>query len=343
VTRELGLGLQGDAPLAAYGPLARLVEEAGFSVVTLFNDLWFQPPLPGLLEVARATRRVRVGCSCHNPFTLHPWEIAGQVALLDEASDGRAFVGLAAGAWLDELGLEAERPLEAVREAWEVIRRLLSGDQEGYAGRRFVLPPGRGLRFARRRASVPLLVGAWGERLAAFAGAQADELKLGGSASPAMLQVLATRAGAALRARETPLRLVVGAVCVVDEDGAAARGRARQEVALYLPVVAARDPTVTLDPELLARLRGLAAREAYAEAGALVSDDLLDRFAFAGTPAAVAAQAEALFDAGAGRVELGPPHGLDQRRGMRLLAREVAPRLLRGSRPTRNPPLPGAG
>ena len=36
---------------------------------------------------------------------------------------------------------------------------------------------------------------------------------------------------------------------VVDEDGQRARELIRQEVALYLPVVATLDPTVAIDPE----------------------------------------------------------------------------------------------
>ncbi len=111
-----------------------LAEAAGFASVCVFNDLWFQPPLPALLEIARATTRVRVGPTCLNPFTSHPVEIAGQIAMLDEASQGRAFLGLASGAWLDELGIAQERPVTAVREAWEVVRRLLAGDAEGFAG-----------------------------------------------------------------------------------------------------------------------------------------------------------------------------------------------------------------
>ncbi len=62
-------------------------------------------------------------------------------------------------------------------------------------------------------------------------------------------------------------------------------------------------------------------------AAALLPDDLLDRFAFSGTPAQIAAQAEALFDAGAKRVEFGTPHGIDERAGVELLVREVVPRL----------------
>src|SRR5205823_5740653 len=35
-----GLGLQTDKPPGSYAPLARAAEEAGFAVVTAFNDLW---------------------------------------------------------------------------------------------------------------------------------------------------------------------------------------------------------------------------------------------------------------------------------------------------------------
>ena len=114
---ELGLGLQTDKRPGEYAALARRAEEAGFAVVTTFNDLWFQPALPALLEIAAATARVRVGPSCLNPFTVHPVEIAGQVAALDAASDGRAFLGLARGSWLEPLGIDQSDPVTTVEEA----------------------------------------------------------------------------------------------------------------------------------------------------------------------------------------------------------------------------------
>jgi len=51
--RELGLALQTDKAVGTYAALARTAEDAGFDVVTTFNDLWFQPALPALLEIAK--------------------------------------------------------------------------------------------------------------------------------------------------------------------------------------------------------------------------------------------------------------------------------------------------
>ncbi len=319
--RELGLALQTNKPVGAYAELARAAEEAGFDVVTVFNDLWFQPSLPALLEIAAATTRVRVGASCLNPFTLHPVEIAGQVAALDQASGGRAFLGLAAGAWLRSLGIDSSRALTAVAEAWEIVRRLLAGDDSAFDGERFVLPAGAHLRYPVERPAVPLLVGTWAPRLTAFAGAHADEVKLGGSANAAMVDV------ARARASSDRLGIVLGAVTVVDEDGDRARAVARREVAMYVDVVGALDPTSPIDPELLARIRLLVQEGRDDDAGALLPVDVLDRFAFAGTPAEIAAHVEAVLDAGARRVDFGTPHGIDERHGVELLCREVLPRL----------------
>ena len=64
-------------------------------------------------------------------------------------------------------------------------------------------------------------------------------------------------------------------------------------------------------------------------AGRLIPDEVLDRFAFSGTPAQVAAQVSELYAAGATRVELGTPHGVTSIRGVELIGREVLPALER--------------
>lgn len=285
---ELGLALQTNKPAGAYAELARAAEDAGFDVVTVFNDLWFQPALPALLEIAGATTRVRVGPSCLNPFLLHPVEIAGQIAALDRASQGRAFLGLAAGAWLDSLGVDTSGAAEAVAESWEVVQRLLAGDESGFAGNRFSLPRGARLQYDLERTKVPLLVGTWSPRLAAFAGTAAAEVKVGGSANPAVVPIMRERIG------NPDVGIVLGAITVVDRDGDRAREIARREVAMYVDVVGKLDPTGSTE---------------------------LESFAFAGTPEEVAAQARAVLDAGALRVDFGDPNDLD------LLISDVLPRL----------------
>lgn len=297
---ELGLGLLSDQRPADYEWIARRAEGAGVDVVSVFHDLLYQPAIAPLLAMARATERVRLGPAALNPFTLHPYEIAGQIAALDSASGGRAYLGLAKGAWLYRLGLAEERPLAALREAVEIVMKLLAGDPSGVEGKRFRLEPGTVLAYERERERVPLLIGTWGRRTAAWAGTVADELKLGGSANPDLIPLVREWLG------NPDVGIVVGCVTVVDEDGDWARERARVAVAPYLDVVAKLDPTLELRPG---------------------QEPPLDRFAIAGTPEQVAARVEELWAAGAARVELGTPQGRTTRAGIELICSRVLPLL----------------
>jgi 5,10-methylenetetrahydromethanopterin reductase len=324
---RFGLGFQADKKGSDYERLAAAAEHYGFDVVSVFGDLYFQHPLPALLSMARTTSSIAIGPACLNPFTTHPIEIAAQVAALDAASGGRAFLGLARGAWLGELGIDQSNAPQAIAEAAAVVAALLKGDRAGVRGQRFCLPPGAALRQLPLRESVPLLIGTWGPRLAAIASEIADEVKIGGSANPAMVPLMrewTAGEGLAKRARR-PVGIVVGAVTVVDEDARLARARARREVALYLDVVGRLDPTVEIRAEVLTNL-GRALREGGEQAAAkVVPDEILDRFAFAGAPDVVAEHAIAVLEAGADRVEFGTPHGLSDDRGVELLGARVLP------------------
>lgn len=321
------LGLQTDKPRGAYAELAVLAEDLGFSGVSVFSDLLYQSSIVPLIEMAWATERIRLGCACWNPFTLHPYEIANQAALLDAHSGGRAYVGLARGSWLGGIGLQPTRPVARLRDAVGFIDALLAGDGAGYPGELFRLD--EGVRLASPSRRLPFLIGSWGPQGAALAGEHADEIKLGGSANPAMiavtrerLRVGADRAGR----RPEDIGVVLGAVTVIDRDRSVARELARREVAMYLDVIAELDPTVELPEGLIPEIRERL-RDGRADAGAIIPDDVLDLFAFAGDPDDIAAQAQRLIDAGVDRIEFGTPHGVDEAEGITLLGREVLPRL----------------
>lgn len=325
---EIGIAFQTDKLPGRYGELAAAAEAYGFDVVSAFADLRYQPPLPALLEMARATSSVRLGAACLNPYTQHPYEIAGSLAALDAASGGRAYLGLARGTWLESIGIEQRRPLAHLRDTAAIVRALLSGDDTGYEGTAYRLAPGVRLHYPLPARLPPLLLGTWGPRGAALAGEIADEVKVGGSANPAVVPLLRRRVTVGSEAVGRPpgqVRIVIGAVTVVDEDRIAARRRARTEVAKYLAVVAELDTTTELPPGLADRVRGLVAAGDDEAAGAHIPDEVLDRFAFSGTPEDVAALTQSVLDAGAGRVDFGTPHGLSDRAGVHLLGTRVLP------------------
>lgn len=250
--------------------------------------------------MARVTERIRLGPAALNPFTLHPYEIAGQIAMLDSVSHGRAFLGLAKGAWLDRLGIEEERPLAGLREAVAIVHALLAGDDAGVEGERFTLSSGTTLSYPRERSDVPLLIGTWGRDTVRWAGTVAQEVKVGGSANPDLVPIV----------REwidnPEVKVVLGSVSVVDDDGDWARKRATAAVTPYLDVVAHLDPTLGLEPG---------------------EPPPVERFCIAGTPEEVAARVVELWDAGADRVELGTPQGRSPLAGVGLVCDRVLPLL----------------
>lgn len=324
------VAFQTDKTLIQYGQLAEQVEAYGFDGVTVYNDMLYQPAWLPLMEMAKATERIRVGVAAVNPFTCHPINIAGQMALIDEASNGRAYLGMARGGWLEFVGIQPQRTVTAMREAFACVRHLLQQSKEPLPGEVFPLVGGDALRWAIHRADIPFLLGTWGRQTIRACIGYVDELKIGGSANPDVVPHFRRMIDEALvtyRHSSSSVTIAIGAVTVVDEDGEAARALARREVALYLPIVARIDPTIEIEPDRLAQLQSAADEYDFQRAGALISDDILTRFAFAGTPAEVADQAMTLFDAGVDRVEFGTPHGLSTKTGLQLLGERVLPLL----------------
>lgn len=327
---EISIAFQTDKPITAYGPLAAKAEAYGFDGVTVYNDMLYQPAWLPLLEIARATKRVRIGPAAVNPFTCHPMNIATEIALIDEMAQGRAYLGMARGSWLEYVGLRPQQAITALREAMESVRHLLRRDTAPYNGKIFPIAGGDALRWEIQRSDIPFLLGSWGQKTIQACIREIAEVKIGGSANPDVVppyRQIINDAAANVGRNGGDVGIVVGAVTVVDLDGEKARAQARRECALYLPVVAELDPSLNLDPELLARIKAAADRYAYDEAAALISDELLYRFAFAGTPDEVAEHAAAIFAQGAARVEFGTPHGLTPQEGLRLLGERVLPAL----------------
>ncbi len=331
MTREISIAFQTNKTPAQYRELAQLVNGYDFDAVSVYGDMPFQPSFGPLMLMAPHLDRARIGPACVAPSRLPPIDMAGDIALLDHLTAGRAYLGISRGAWLERHGArELKPPVTAIHECIEIVQKLLRGDESTYNGRVFQVEANVRLPYPIYRERVPILVGTWGPKLAAVAGELADEVKIGGCANPDMIPVMQRWiAEGERRAGRTAgsVGVALGAVTVVDEDGRAAKAMVKRDLALYLPVVAGLDVTLHVDPNLLARIGRLVDQNRPEEAAALISDDLLAKFAFAGSPDEIIAQAQRIFEAGASRIEFGTPHGIRPETGIGLLGKRILPEL----------------
>jgi 5,10-methylenetetrahydromethanopterin reductase len=329
--REISIAFQTDKTTAQYVALAKLVNTYDFDAVSLYCDAPYHPPYAPLMLVAPHIEHARVGVAAVPPSRIHPLDIAAQTALLAEVARGGVYVGMARGAWLSDHAIKEHTPaLQAIREAVDIVRYMLSGQTGGYQGEVYQLAPHVHAPYPLPDQPVPVLIGTWGRQLCAIAGEIADEVKIGGSANPDIVPVIRgyIAAGEKRAGRsEGSVRIVAGAVSVIDEDRQRARQVARRAVALYLPVVASLDPTVVIDPEFIERMRTLANRGDWDAAAKMISDELLDKFALSGDAHDMMEHANRLFAAGVGRIEFGTPHGLQPESGIRILGQQVLPAL----------------
>jgi 5,10-methylenetetrahydromethanopterin reductase len=331
--REISIAFQTDKSAAQYIALAQFVNQFDFDAVSVYYDLPYHPSYAPLLLMAPRIQRARLGAAAVSPSRMHPLDIAAQTALLAEIAAGGVYIGLARGAWLSDHGIREQTPvIRAMREAVDIIRYVLSGETGGYNGQVYQLADHVRPTYPLPKAPIPIMIGTWGKNLGALAGEVADELKIGGSANPDIIPVIRSylAVGERIAKRmEGTVSIAIGAVSVIDEDRQRARAAARRAVALYLPVVAPLDPTVMVEPELIARLQKHTNRSEKDEAAALISDDLLDQFAFSGNANDIIEHASHLFEAGAQRIEFGTPHGLSPEHGIRILGETVIPVLRR--------------
>ena len=167
---------------ASYAALARSPKTAASTSSRPSTTSGTSPRCPRCSRSPQRPNACASGPSCLNPYTVHPVELAGQIAALDLASR-RSSLPRAGG------GRVAGRARRRAAPPGRSDRRGM-GDRVAPARRRPLGLRGRGVPARARRAAsptprsgarVPLLVGTWSPRLTAFAAEHADELKLGGT------------------------------------------------------------------------------------------------------------------------------------------------------------------
>jgi len=275
--------------------IVRYAESRGFEAVWQAESRLVRDAIVPMAAYAAVTERLKVGSGVINNWTRNIGLLAATFLTLDDLAPGRIICGI--GAWWDPLahnvGIERRKPLVAMRETVEVLRRLLHMERVTFHGE-FHHVDGIELDVVHGRREprhVPIYIGATGLKMMELTGEIADGVVLNYCVPPEYnqealesLQIGAKRAGRRWEELDRP-QLVV---CSVDLDREKALDTTRELLTQYL----AQQPHIAhasgVAPEIVAQIQSIlgwpATHEQIRQAKHLVPDELILRITASGTP-----------------------------------------------------------
>lgn len=290
--------------------MVRYAEAKGFEAVWQAESRLVRDAIVPMAAYAAVTEKLKIGSGVINNWTRNIGLLASTFLTLDDLAPSRIICGI--GAWWDPLarnvGIERKKPLQAMRETVEVLRRLLKMERVTYHGEfhhvnGIELDVVHGRREPRH---VPIYIGATGPKMMELAGEIADGAVLNYCVPPEYniealerLRVGAARAGKSLEQIDRP-QLVV---CSVDHDRDRALDTSRELLTQYLAqqphIAKASGVSENVVKEIQSILGWPATHEQIQQAKHLVPDTLLNRITASGTPEEARAKVQEYLDNGA--------------------------------------------
>ncbi len=274
----------------------RYAEKHGFESVWQAESRLVRDAIVPMAAYAAVTERIKVGSGVINNWTRNIGLLAATFLTLDDLAPDRIICGI--GAWWDPLardvGVDRRKPLTAMRETVEILRRLLHMERVTFHGE-FVNVEGIELDVVHGRREprhVPIMIGATGDQMMEMTGEIADGAVLNYCVPPdyndkalELLDKGARRAGRKMEDLDRP-QLVV---CSVDEDHDKAidttRGLLTQYLAQQPHIAKASGVSQDIVTQIQSILGWPATKEQIQKAKHLVPDDLIYRITASGTPA----------------------------------------------------------
>ncbi|MEM0217200.1 MAG: 5,10-methylenetetrahydromethanopterin reductase [Candidatus Nezhaarchaeales archaeon] len=301
-------------------------ESVGFDYVWITDHYANRCVYIALTVAALNTKRVKLGTGVTNPFHVHPAWTASAIATLNEVSNGRAVLGIGPGdrSTLGQIGINLEKPLTAVKETVEVIRRLWAGETLNFTGDAFRLANAK-LNF-KPSTSIPIYIGAQGPKMLELAGAIGDGVLINASHPKDFEYAIkyikegATRAGR----RIEDVDVAAYAALSVDEVSAKAKETAKTVVAFII----AGSPDSVLErhgikKEEVETIRGALAKGDIPGASKAVSDESLDAFSISGTPEECMSRIEQLLKIGVTQFVAGSPLGPKKKVAIDMIGKKI--------------------
>lgn len=273
----------------------RYAEKMGFEAVWQAESRLVRDAIVPMAAYAAVTERIKVGSGVINNWTRNIGLLAATFLTLDDLAPNRIICGL--GAWWDPLarnvGIIRRKPLTAMRETVEVLRRLLNMERVTFHGE-FVHVEGIELDVVHGRReprNVPIMIGATGPKMMELTGEIADGAVLNYCVPPEyneraldLLEKGAKKAGRTIDDIDRP-QLVV---CSVDHDRDKAIDTTRELLTQYLAqqphIAKASGVSEDVVREIQSILGWPATHEQIQKAKHLVPEDLIYRITASGTP-----------------------------------------------------------
>jgi 5,10-methylenetetrahydromethanopterin reductase len=334
-----GVGLFPTESFQRMVSLIKLSEDLGFSCAYVGDSqmIWREAYVI-LGAAAMVTKRITLATGVTNPITRDLGVIAGMWATLREAVGDRLLLGIGAGdSSLETIGKKPST-LANLEGAVDIIRDLISGKTVTYPDTKASVR----LTYVEQGTRIPVYLAVSSPKIHRLAGKIADgAIVLVGTdpqfleASRRELKAGAAEAGRDLNAKD--FRVVCWTPCSIQEDGRAARSAVKAHVARVLK----RKLPFELDAATMEVVHKIREHYEYYEHmvagtahGDLVSDELVERFAVAGTPTEAREQLERLAASGLVDEIAIIPHTQEpiEREQIIRLVGEMIPDLNRGAR-----------
>lgn len=312
-------------PVAAQPSVGTLVDQTvraealGYDHAWL-PETWGRDAVTALTLMADRTEEIGIGSSIVNVWSRSPATLGQTAATQQEVADGRFRLGIGpSGPILMEgwHGVDFERPLRRTREAVEVINMVTTGENVEYEGHFFNLS-GFQLRCDPPETPPPVDVAAMGPTAVEMTGRFADGWHATLFSPEGMEERLDDlRRGAEMGDRDPgEVRTVLSLTCCALADGERARQLARQHAAFYVGGMGTyyRDSMARQGYEDEAHEISAAWASGDRErALSVISDEMLDAFAAAGTPGRAREELAKFAEIdGLDAIAVGFPRGADE-------------------------------
>lgn len=294
MTVEFGIGLAPVEPLKRITSLARTAEDYGYKYFVHADQRFNgeRDVFVTLTADALNTEKINLGPCISDPYTRIPAMLATAIASLDELSEQRALLTLGGGGvGFKQLHLERKHPNTAIREAFQIIRGLLNGDEVNFEGKMY-RTTGAKINFPTRK-DIPIFVASRSPMNLELGGELADGVLLASYASTEQIKyaIDKVKSGAKRTKRNfEDIKLIAWVYTSISENSRDALNNVRPFVTQALLNTSAEMYSKMFEgfsPEVqkfVEHCKATADLKAAYEDRKYLTDDVIQRFSVAGTP-----------------------------------------------------------